>query len=195
MPIRLQVQNFPVMKNKFGLLILIFFFIFVQTSCNEVEKLKDTLFDVTLQQEFRVTTTEKTYEGSELIDPTTNKDFNDNKDKITNLEVSRITYQILSLDTTEGAATRLMHGDIDFERFDGTDRTRLASMHDVDLKKAFTTNVETPIALEPGAGNKLSQVFYLAPYKARILYTVEADQDRSNFIILFRYKLRLKSKL
>lgn len=183
------------MKNKFVLPILILFFFFVQTSCNEIEKLKDALFDVTLQQEFQVTTTAKVYEGNELIDPTSNKDFNDNKDKISNLEISRITYQILSLDTTLGAASKLVHGDIDFERFDGTDRTRLASMHDVDLKKAFITNVETPINLEPGAAEKLTNVFSLAPYKARVIYKAEAEQDRSNFVILFRYKLRLKAKL
>jgi len=183
------------MKNKFAISTFIFSFFLLQTSCNELEKLKDVLFDVNLQQEFTVATDTSKFQGSELIDPTSNKDFNDNKDKISNLEISRISYQILWLDTTEGAASRLVHGDIDFERFDGTNRTALAKMHDVDLKSAYITNTETPIAMEAGAADKLTQVFSLAPYKARIIYSAEANQPNANFRILFRYKMRLKSKL
>lgn len=193
--IRLQFQKFPVMKNKFAFSTFILSIFLLHTGCNEIDKLKDTLLDVTLQQEFVVVTDTSTFVGIELLDPTSNKDFNDNKDKISNLELSRITYQIISLDTSEGAATRLTHGDIKFERFDGTNRTALAQMHDVDLKSAFISNIETQVNLEAGAADKLTQVFSTAPYKVRVIYAAEANQPTANFSILFRYKLRLKSKL
>jgi len=192
---RLQFQNLYVMKNKFAFSFAILSMFLVQTSCNEIEKLKDALFDVSLEQEFVVATDTSKYAGVELIDPTTNKDFNDNKDKISNLEISRISYQIITLDTLNDAATKLLHGHIAFERFDGTNRTDLAEMENVDLKSAFRSNVETPITLKPGSADKLTEIFSLAPYKARILYNAEADKPKANFRILFRYKLRLKAKL
>jgi hypothetical protein len=183
-------------KSNCILKILIFFFLMIHhTSCNEIEKIKDIIFDVTLQQQFSVITSKKTNEVSDFIDPTSNKDFNDNKNKISNLEVSQITYQILSLDTTQGFSTKLVNGYIDFEKFDRTGLTRLASMSDVDLNQLSKLNVETPIILEHSAKEKLASSFSISPYKVKVTYLTESDQDRSNFIILFRYKLRLKSKL
>lgn len=165
------------------------------SSCEEIKDELNTNFQVTLNMEFD-NVDSSSYSGKKLLDLGDDKDFRQNKDRLKDVDISKITYKIL-LPVTAGTDT-MSEGKIQFSTKDESAApVTIAQITQPVLLKANNDDVELPI--DAAAKAQLINLFKSEPYAAMGYYKATFNPGRkvkpATFKIQFKVYVDVKAGL
>jgi hypothetical protein len=163
--------------------------LFLTSACNEIENLNLTDVSAPIESEFVVNAADSIFQKDELLDPSTNSDFIDNRSKIDNIEIYRLEYQLKSINPA--AADSLIEGKIEFLNPVTNAYEMLASLNNKKLR----LNISEELAYEPAVADKMINVFKGSTPRATIRLKGSTNKKPIDCTIALKLYLKLKVKL
>lgn len=160
----------------------------VFTSCNELENINLTDVSAPVESEFVIFTTDSIAEKVEYIDAATNSDFVNNRSKIDNIEISRLEYQLKSINPV--SADSIVEGKFEFFNPVSNSYELLASVNHKKLK----LNISEEMPYDAVVAQKMIGVFKSSDPKVQIRFKASANKKPVDCMLGIKFYLKLKVK-
>ena len=144
----------------------------------------------TAEMNFDINKSDLNYEGSRLLDPSTNETFEKYKGKLNDVIVTKVTYTITKFD---GPATQTASANFFVADGDGNGQQTLASFSNVNLSSAL--NTETDMSISSTVATQLGQYILQAPNKATVSFTGSVNEAPVKFSVKVKFYYDLKTRL
>jgi len=181
-----KLNSMKVLNLMLGLLSIS---VMLLSSCNELENINLTDVSAPLESEFVVFTTDSTVEKVEFIDASTNSDYVNNRSKIDDVEITRLEYQIKSINPT--SADSLIEGRFEFLNPVTNAYETLSNVNNKKLK----LNISYEMPFDPIVAQKMIGVFKSSDPKVQIRFKASANKKPVDFLIALKLYLKLKVKI
>lgn len=147
-------------------------------------------FDATNELSFDINKTGLQYDGTKLLDPTTNSQFEKYSKKLNDVTVTRVTYSISNF---EGANTQTASASFDVADGNGNGKINLGSFSNVNLSNLV--GKETDLTMASTAINTLAGFMKTAPYKVNVYYTGSVNQAPVKFNLKLKFYTKIKARV
>ncbi|WP_435354432.1 hypothetical protein [Emticicia sp. SJ17W-69] len=161
--------------------------IIVLTSC---ENFPGVSFDFNSDMTFVIDKPGLQYDGSKLLDPTTNETFKKNSDKLKDVTVTKVTYTISDF---VGTTSQTASASFDAADGNGNNKTNIGSFSNVNLSSLV--GKETEITASPAAIIALAGFMKTSPYKVNVYYTGSVNQAPVKFTLKLKVYAKAKAKV
>ena len=160
----------------------------VFTSCNELENINLTDVSAPIESEYVLFTSDSTAEKIEYIDASTNSDFVNNRSKIDNIEISRLEYQLKSINPL--SADSIIEGRFEFFNPVINDYELLATVNQKKLK----LNISEEMAYDAVVAQKMIGIFKSSNPRVQIRFKASANKKPIDCLLGVKFYLKLKVK-
>jgi hypothetical protein len=130
------------------------------------------------------------YSGTKLLDPTTDATFNKYLKKLSDINISRVTYTISNFD---GPNTQIANATFDIADSNGGNKVNLGSFSNINL--ASIEDKETDLVYDSNAASKLENFLIQAPNKVTVYYNGTVNQAPVKFTLKLKFYSKIKTRL
>lgn len=159
----------------------------VLASCKDFPTLS---FKASNEMTFDVNKTGTQYSGTKLLDPTTDATFNKYLNKLSDLNITRVTYTISNFN---GPSTQVANASFDVADSDGNNKVNLGSFSNINL--ASVKDTETDLVYDSNAANKLAGFMKQSPNKVMVYYSGTVNQAPVSFTLKVKFYSKIKTRL
>ncbi len=156
-------------------------------SCKDFPTLS---FKTSNEMSFDVNKTGTQYNGSKLLDPTSDETFNKYLNKLSDLNITRVTYTITNFN---GPSTQVANASFDVADSEGNNKVNLGSFSNINLASA--KDIETDLVYDADAANKLEGFLKQAPNKVMVYYSGTVNQAPVNFTLKVKFYSKIKTRI
>lgn len=147
-------------------------------------------FDISNEMNFDINKAGTQYDGTKLLDPTTNAQFDKYSKKLNDVTVTRVTYTISNF---EGAATQTASASFDAADGNGNGKVTLGSFSNVNL--SALNGKETDLTVPSSAITTLAGFMKASPYKVTVYYTGSVNQAPVKFSLKLKFYTKVKARI
>ena len=156
-------------------------------SCEDFPTLS---FNTSNEMTFDVNKTGTQYNGSKLLDPTTDETFNKYLNKLSDLNIKRVTYTISNFN---GPSTQVANASFDVADSEGKNKVNIGSFSNINLSSA--KEIETDLVFDANAANTLEGFMKQSPNKVTVYYSGTVNQAPVSFILKVKFYSKIKTRL
>lgn len=153
-------------------------------------KLFPISFDLPQEMNFDINQSGSTYNGTKVIDPSTNEQFKKNTDKIKDITVERVTYTISNFD---GTNTQTANASFDVADGSGNGKVNVGSFNNLNI--ASMVSKETDLTASPASITALSGFMKASPFKVTVYYSGSVNQAPAKFSLKLKFYTKVKATL
>ena len=147
-------------------------------------------FDLPQEMNFDINQSGTNYNGTKLIDPSTNEQFKKNSDKIKDITVERVTYTISNF---EGTNTQTASASFDVADGTGNGKINIGSFSNANL--SALVGKETDLTASPASIAALAGFMKASPFKVTVYYTGSVNQAPVKFSLKLKFYTKVKATL
>lgn len=177
------VLNQEISMKKY--LLLLPFLIFL--SCQDFPTVS---FDLSNEMNFDINKPGTQYDGTKLLDPTTNAQFDKYSKKLNDITVTRVTYTISNF---EGTTAQTASASFDAADGDGKGKVNIGSFSNVNL--SALNGKETDLTVPSAAIATLAGFMKASPYKVTVYYTGSVNQSPVKFNLKLKFYTKVKARV
>ena len=144
----------------------------------------------TFSKEFYVNNSGVSFSGQDVVDANSASGFDKYLDKVTKVKIKKITYTITEVG---GSATKLNSGTLAVANSDGSGKTNLVTLSNIDFASAL--NNETEISAESAGITLVENALATSPNKLNIYYSGTANQAPIKLRVKVSFYTKITVKL
>ncbi|OYU65132.1 MAG: hypothetical protein CFE22_15245 [Cytophagaceae bacterium BCCC1] len=147
-------------------------------------------FDLDNEFTFNIDKTGLQYEGSRVVDPTTNAQFEKYKKKLNSIVITRVTYTVTNF---KGTPTQTASMSFDVSDSNGGGKATIGSYSNVNLSSLV--DKETDMVLNQAGAATLAGYMLTSPNKFNVSYVGSVNQSPVKFDVKIKFYYTAKTRL
>ena len=159
---------------------------FLALLCGSCENFPSIAPTINFGKEFTINNSGASFSGQDAVNAAESSEFDKYKDRINSVTIKKVSYTITEV---TGDAKKLLNGTLSVAKSDGSGKTVLATVSNVDFNSAL--NLETEVSANADAKALIEEAFATSPYKINIYYSGTADKGA----VRLKVKLNISAKV